>query len=206
MTKTILKRSNKILTNNFLGNMGNLVGNATQNKFRGNISNTHKTNAATVALLPGHYPIIGISGSTIHHHNKSELEKAGHQVTTIFDDASVPHSDDQGNVVMSPADPRFTIRSFVEYIRNNAMIIQSMTIHADNPEAYGGNLKIQKTNPFNRPAEIPVELDKFFNTSQYQDKKIDIDFTGDELEISDDVLVTLVVPKDSNVGVTMRFI
>ncbi len=207
MKKRILNNANKVLTNNFTGKMSIIqnVGIATQNKFRGNIQNTHATSAATVALLPGHYPTAGVSGTTIHYHDKSELTKAGIVVDAIWDDATVSFASDTGNIVMSPADPTFTIRSFRKYIELNPMIVTSMTIHANDVDAYGGNLKLKKTNPFNVPAEIPVELDKFFSTEQYQDNKIDIDFSGDEVEISDDVLMLLVVPAACTVGVTMRF-
>lgn len=209
MAKQILKRANKVLTNNFLGTMAiQTVGNATQNKFRANIDNQHANAAAVVAITPGHLPTIGISGGAVHYHDTSELKKAGHSdVTTVLDDATVSFSDGttEGNIVMSPASPSKTIRAWRKYMEFNPMILSSMTLHADDINTYGGDLLIQKTNPFNRPTEIPVELDKFFSTSQFQDGKIDIDFTGDELEVSDDVLIKLIVPAACKVGVTMRF-
>ena len=212
MAKQIIKRANRILTNNFLGNMGTqTVGNATQNHFRGNIENTHTSLAATVALLPGHFPTWGVDvtadgpavNAVVHSHDKSELTKAGHVVDAIWDDATIPFNGAQ--IRMAPADPVFTIRSFREYIKHNALLMTSMTLHANDVDAYGGNLKVQKTNPFNRPAQIPIELNKFFNVDQFQDNKINVSFEDDILEFSDDVLIELIVPSNSKVGVTFRF-
>jgi hypothetical protein len=212
MKAKFLKRVNNTLTNNFMGSTTQNIGIAVQNNYRANINNLN-TQAITVALLPGHYPTIGIdktpaSGALtdvkLHYHDTVELAKAGVSVTTILDDATVMGPSDQ-NIVMGAADPAFSIRSFREYVKLNPLMITSMTIHSSNPDAYGGKLRLQKTNPFNRPSEIPVELDKFFNVDQYQDGKINIDFTGSEVEIADDVLMLLVIPAQCNVGVTFRF-
>ncbi|MDR0602719.1 MAG: hypothetical protein LBG80_00270 [Bacteroidales bacterium] len=188
------------------------VGIAVENKFRANIKNDN-TSAVTVALFSGHYPTLGLTTTSasgaltsvkVHYHDISELTKAGVSVTTILDDDTVKGPNDQ-NIAMSAADPNYTIRSFHEYIKLNPMILTSMTIHASNPTAYGGSLRLQKTNPFNRPSEIPVELDKFFDVSQFQDNKINISFVGSEIEVADDLLMTFVVPGGSEVGVTFRF-
>jgi hypothetical protein len=214
MNDKFLKRVNNTLTNNFLGEMSTTqnVGIAIQNKYRANIKN-NAAQAVIIALFAGHYPVIGLDKTvnaagaltdvSLHYHDTGELTKGGTFVNAILDDATVPAPGDT-TIVMSAADPTFTIRAFREYIRLNPMYLTSMTIHADNVDAYGGNLKLQKTNPFNRPSEIPVELDKFFEVSQFQDGKINIDFTGSEVEFSDDVLVLFVVPANSNVGVTFR--
>lgn len=209
--QNFLKRVNKHLTNNFMSTVQN-VGVAVENKFRANITNQN-TSSATIALFPGHYPVLGLTTTTasgaitsvkLHYHDTDELKAAGIAVSTVLDDATVPGPNDQP-IAMSAADPIYTIRAFREYIKLNPMILTSMTIHANNKDAYGGSLRLQKTNPFNRPSEIPVELDKFFEVSQFQDGKINISFSGSEIEISDDLLMLFVVPGSSAVGVTFRF-
>lgn len=220
----ILKRSQLNLTNNFKkDNTMNTVQGATQNKFRANIQNSSSTHAATIALLPGHYDTLGIINgeieqsatepyavtkitSTVHYHSTTELTCAGVVAHTVLDDVSATEVSYQGGyIIMTAADSAYTINNFRRYIERNPMILKSMTIHSSTTTAFEGNLKIQKTNPFNRPAEIPIELDKFFSTMQMQDGKIDIDFSKDNLEISDDVLMLLVVPASTTLGVTFRF-
>lgn len=219
----ILKRSKLNLTNNFnTVNTMETVQGATQNKFRANIQNSSSTHSATVALLPGHYDTLGIINtitqaatepyavsavtSAIHYHSTTELACAGVTANTVLDDVSATEVSYQGGyVIMTAADSAYTINSFRRYIERNPMILKSMTIHSSTTTAFEGNLKIQKTNPFNRPAEIPIELDKFFSVNQMQDGKIDVDFSKDNLELSDDVLMLLVVPASTTLGVTFRF-
>jgi hypothetical protein len=222
MKKSEILNKISLLTNNFTGGKNMGASNATQNKFKANINNTSSTHACTVALLPGHYDTIGVISTVtqattepyavsaitnkIHYHDTSELTCAGVVCNTVLDDVDATEVSYQGGyIIMTPFDSAYTINSFRRYVMHNPMILKSMTLHSASTSAYEGNLKIQKTNPFNRPAEIPIELDKFFDTKQFQDGKIDIDFSEDNLEIADDVLMLLVVPASVSVGVTFRF-
>lgn len=219
-----LKRSQQILTNNFNGQNNTIMSiqNATQNKFKANIKNSATNKSATIALLPGHYDTIGVVTtlsqadatpfavsnivSTVHYHNLTELTCAGVVAHTVLDDVEATEvAYGNGYIIMTAADSAYTINSFRRYIERNPMILKSMTLHSSTTTAYEGNLKIQKTNPFNRPTEIAVELDKFFLTDQFQDGKIDIPMEADNLELSDDVLMLLIVPAGVTVGVTFRF-
>ncbi|MDR1458712.1 MAG: hypothetical protein LBI60_00635 [Bacteroidales bacterium] len=190
------------------------IVNALDNRFSSYIKNTHTSKAAILVIFPGHYPTIGLDvkkeGANVtdvkwHYHDLTELNSAGFSVTTVLDEATVAFPDNVGSVVMSSADPMFSIRSFRNYVNNSQQVMTSITIHSDNPAAYNGSLRLQKTNPYNRPQEIPVELDRFFDTSQYQDNKIDIDLSGNEIIASNDFLMTLVIPPGASIGLTLRF-
>ena len=108
---------------------------------------------------------------------------------------------DEGTLVMSASDPSVRIEDFLNYIKTNPTPLKGMTIIASDKMAFETSMKVAKLNPFGREKEEQIDLGRFFNKFQNQDDRIDISFTGSELELSDDLLWTVNVPA----GVTMDF-
>ena len=104
-------------------------------------------------------------------------------------------------LAMSASDPSVRIEDFLNYIKTNPTPLKGMTIIASDKMAFETSMKVAKLNPFGREKEEQIDLGRFFNKFQNQDDRIDISFTGSELELSDDLLWTVNVPA----GVIMDF-
>lgn len=127
------------------------------------------------------------------------LVNKGYPVDVVLADETVVFDDK--NFVMSASDPSVRIEDFLNYIKTNPTPLKGMTIIASDKMAFETSMKVAKLNPFGREKEEQIDLGRFFNKFQNQDDRIDVSFTGSELEISDDLLWTVNVPA----GVTMDF-
>ena len=128
------------------------------------------------------------------------LVNKGYPVDVVLADETV-EVDKTGPFAMSASDPSVRIEDFLNYIRTNPTPLKGMTIIASKKLAFETSMKVAKLNPFGREKEEQIDLGRFFNKFQNQDDRIDISFTGSELELSDDLLWTVNVPA----GVTMDF-
>ena len=127
------------------------------------------------------------------------LVNKGYPVDVVLADESVKVSG--SDIIMSASDPSVRIEDFLSYIKTNPTPLKGMTIIASDKMAFETSMKVAKLNPFGREKEEQIDLGRFFNKFQNQDDRIDISFTGSELELSDDLLWTVNVPA----GVTMDF-
>ncbi len=132
------------------------------------------------------------------------LVNKGYPVDVVLADETVLIREDRDGkeeVVMSASDPSVRIEDFLNYIKTNPTPLKGMTIIASDKMAFETSMKVAKLNPFGREKEEQIDLGRFFNKFQNQDDRIDVSFTGSELELSDDLLWTVNVPA----GVTMDF-
>lgn len=127
------------------------------------------------------------------------LVNKGYPVDVVLADETVVF--DKGTLAMSASDPSVRIEDFLNYIKTNPTPLKGMTIIASDKMAFETSMKVAKLNPFGREKEEQIDLGRFFNKFQNQDDRIDVSFTGSELELSDDLLWTVNVPA----GVTMDF-
>lgn len=127
------------------------------------------------------------------------LVNKGYPVDVVLADETVVF--DNRNFAMSASDPSVKIEDFLDYIKTNPTPLKGMTIIASDKMAFETSMKVAKLNPFGREKEEQIDLGRFFNKFQNQDDRIDVSFTGSELELSDDLLWTVNVPA----GVTMDF-
>ena len=212
MKNKYLTLASKNLSNNFLGgqNMGSVetLVTAISNKFGMTITSTSAT-PRVIALLPSYYKTLGTKDIgtstdpnwTPHYHNKQALIDAGIFVDAIVDDDTWTFDGDTGNLTIYSVDPNKKIRDFLEYIKSYPHLIVGMTIHSPNIKTYEGILKLQRPNPFNDSARVPVDLNQYFKTNQYQDNKIDIDLSGISLELTPDLLLLMTIPASTTVTV-----
>ena len=128
------------------------------------------------------------------------LVNKGYPVDVVLADETVVIGD-KATLVMSASDPSVRIEDFLNYIKTNPTPLKGMTIIASDKMAFETSMKVAKLNPFGREKEEQIDLGRFFNKFQNQDDRIDISFTGSELELSDDLLWTVNVPA----GVIMDF-
>jgi hypothetical protein len=206
MKREILKSAQKNLSNNFKGKTMDTVT-ATANSFSADITNG-SSQPVNIALIPGHYPTLGMTTGTPdipHYHNLAELAKAGIAVNAILDDGD--QSVSGGTLTCAPADPAYSIRSFLEYIKSFEMLVSQISLRspAGNVNVYNNKLKFSKSNPFNRTEEIPVKTNQFFDVRQYQDFRIDISMLGTGLKLTKDLVAILTIPANSTVGVDFYF-
>ena len=129
------------------------------------------------------------------------LVNKGYPVDVVLADETVAFDDPDKTLTMSASDPSVKIEDFLNYIKTNPTPLKGMTIIASDKMAFETSMKVAKLNPFGREKEEQIDLGRFFNKFQNQDDRIDISFTGSELELSDDLLWTVNVPA----GVTMDF-
>jgi len=210
MKTNVLRLAESNLSNNFKGkgeSMEAIV--ATANSFSADITNT-ATVPVNIALIPGHYPVVGIgldgSDKPIpHYHNLAELQKAGITVQAILDDGEQAVTG--GNITCNASDPAFSIRSFLEYIKTFDMVVSQVSLRSPlgNVAVYDNKLKLSRSNPFFRTEEIPVKTNQFFSVNQYQDFRIDISMLGTGLKLTKDLVVILTIPPKSTVGVDFYF-
>lgn len=131
------------------------------------------------------------------------LQKAGYNVGAVLHDGS--YSDGNVDVVMTPGDPTRTIKQFLDYIKMNPTKLKSLEIYSANANALDSSLKLTFVNPFFKNAEQTIDLSTFFDLYQYNQNRIKIDFTGNELELSDVSLLTAVIPANTSMKFIMRF-
>lgn len=129
------------------------------------------------------------------------LVNKGYPVDVVLADETFVLDDPTKTFIMSASDPSVRIEDFLNYIKTNPTPLKGMTIIASNKMAFETSMKVAKLNPFGREKEEQIDLGRFFNKFQNQDDRIDVSFTGSELELSDDLLWTVNVPA----GVTMDF-
>ncbi|MDR3046198.1 MAG: hypothetical protein LBU51_01105 [Bacteroidales bacterium] len=168
-------------------------------------------NQVRVALLPGHYDTSGFittgtesSFTTVKTmSNPSELITAGYNVDSVVDDGSFYAA--KGTITCIASNPSKTIRSFLDYIKTNPRSLKGLQIVTSDQNAFDSTLTVSSTSPFSRNAEKDIFLNDFFSSFQYQNDRITIDFSADQLEIADITLLIAVIPAGCSMKFTMRF-
>ena len=200
------------------------ISKAIRNQFKFKLENG-ASKTVRVALIPAYLQkmnvktrivdvVIGIDGDGepetsviempvgVTYSNPELLVNKGYPVDVVLADEAVRVGDGMNDViVMSASDPSVRIEDFLNYIKTNPIPLKGMTIIASDKMAFETSMKVAKLNPFGREKEEQIDLGRFFNKFQNQDDRIDVSFTGSELELSDDLLWTVNVPT----GVTMDF-
>lgn len=134
------------------------------------------------------------------------LVNKGYPVDVVLADETVEIDDGKnGKIVMSASDPSVRIEDFLNYIKTNPTPLKGLSIIASDKMAFETSMKVAKLNPFGREKEEQIDLGRFFNKFQNQDDRIDVSFTGSELELSDDLLWTVNVPAKVTMDFSLYF-
>lgn len=176
------------------------------------VNNTGGT-AANVALLSGHYDTETFhaeeDGGDIvvekHCWDASQLVRAGYPVTAVADDGTFTGGGK--TLVFSTPNSTQTIRSFHNYMRMNPRPLKGLQIIANSGGAacWQCDLTVTASSPFNVPQQKTIHLSDFFSAYQYQDDRVNIDFTENELEISDITMLFAIIPNGCSMSFIMKF-
>lgn len=111
----------------------------------------------------------------------------------------------QSDIKMRSIKPTKTIENFRRYMLTNPTPMKRLQVRSEDRKAFDTELTITTADPFNNNKEICVDLSTFFSTEQFQGDRITIDFTGDELELSDVSVVILTVQPRTKMRLLMGF-
>ena len=179
------------------------------------IKNPSTTHAITVSLMPGHYDTseFKVESATVggnvkkSYSNPQSLIDAGYPCDAVIDDGLRPLRSGlgTGNIEMIAADPKNTINSFLAYIRTNPMPLKGMRIMASDQEAFDGSITVASSSPFDRGSERTIQLNDFVSAFQFQNDRISIDLSSDQLELSDITMLFAVIPANSTMKFFLKF-
>lgn len=211
MRSEILQRSKKVLTNNFTGDkkMANVqtAQKAIGDKFGFKIVNGAAT-AKKIGIIPA--PYIPRDGYTIdltapatvtkHMHDLVAILAAGIVVDAVLDDGIIATS-----VVVTAAKSTANIQNFLEFIKTNPLPLKEILIVSTDASAFNGEIELRKVSPFQLGAPQTIELNQFYDPYQQADDRITVKFGDNELELSDDLFMGLIVPAGATMDITFRF-
>lgn len=168
--------------------------------------------AKNVALLCGHFDtsayVTTIAGQAVGEltaatnktlSNPAPLVAAGYPVDACADDG------DYNGIVFSGVDAAKTIRSFRDFMHLNPRPLKGLQVVGPNAAAFNTVLKVSASSPFQRAAEKDIHLVDFFSAYQYQNDRVMIDFSANELEVSDITLLIASIPANTTMSFVLKF-
>ncbi len=186
------------------------VATGLSDQFTINVKNNNEAVKA-VALLVGHYDTSayittittesGVSTATTVKTlcAPDSLVAAGYPVDACADDGTYD------NIIFSGNDTSKTIRSFRDYMHLNPRPLKGLQIVGPNAAAFNPTMKVTASSPFQRAAEKDINLIDFFSAYQYQDDRVMIDFSANELEISDITMLIVNIPANTQMSFILKF-
>lgn len=146
--------------------------------------------------------IITLEGVTLS--SPELLVNKGYPVDVVLADERFDLENNEA-LIMSASNPSIKIEDFLNFIKTNPTPLKNATIIASNKMAFETSMRVAKLNPFGREKEEEIDLGRFFNKFQNQDDRIDMSFSGSELELSDDLLWTIDVPAGVTMNISLYF-
>ena len=199
----LIKESNRVLTNYFNKNMSTTLTKALTNRFQFVINNPSSNGDKQVAIAVANFATIDVTAATRAnaYQNKTELAAAGYNCDVILDDATV------SDVVMGAADSQKTIRHFMEHMKNNARYIKKITINvgSGNSAAFDTTLTIANVTPFGRGEVKDLDVNQFFERSQFQDGKVELPFEDGELAWDSNLYMAMTVLSGYKYSISVEF-
>ena len=212
MRSEILQRSNKVLTNNFTGDkkMASVptAQKAIGDKFGFKIVNGAAT-AKKIGIIPAPYiPRDGYAldltptkeSVTKNMHDITAITAAGIVVDAVLDDGIIAT-----DVTVTAAKSTASIQNFLEFIKTNPLPLKEILIVSSDASAFNGEIELRKVSPFQLGAPQTIELNQFYDPYQQADDRITVKFGENELELSDDLFMGLIVPAGATLDITFRF-
>lgn len=200
-----MKRAEKELTNYFTGQpkQNNKMSLATSisDKFQFSIVNENAAAAKRVAIFTGNIRSKGTDCKSANYSTAATaaLAAEGYIVDSVLCDAT------DSNVSMRSVDSSKSIAHVMEYFRYNQRYVKKVTIASNNVAAYNTSMSMCSLNPFHKEAERDIDLNQYYKTSQYQNDKIEIEYTEGELQINDCLFWAINVPSSTTLQITIEF-
>jgi hypothetical protein len=157
----------------------------------------------TVVLLPGSYPVIGLSGADVstlklHYHDPAAIKNAGNNIDYVLDDGEI---DDAGKVTCTPSDAEFEIQHFLQHIKNNPYKVGQIMVQADNEDVFNEKIVVQRDNPTMGTSKRFIKFSDYFKPTQFQNQKIVIEEPN--IFLSDETFMFMAIPAGRTV--TMHY-
>lgn len=162
-----------------------------------------------VALLRGYFDTLrvvpGEAGAVKKvYDDVTELQKNGFNVVAVSFDGEKANVKGELGIVFGSGDPNVTIEAMHRYLQTNPQMLRQLKIVANDQDAFDSDLVLTKASPLGNSAPVRIPLLGFFKEDQYQSDRITIDFNQNEVELSDDLVVEIVVA--ANAKMTFTFV
>lgn len=162
-----------------------------------------------VALLPGYFntdriiPGTEVGTFAIIHDDVTELQKNGFGgVVAVAFDGEKANVKGANGIVFNSGDPGVTIEAIRRYIQTNPQMLRQLKIVANDQDAFDSDLVLTKASPLGNGAPVRLPLLGYFKETQFQSDRITIDFDKNEVELSDDLVMEIVVAANSKLTFT----
>jgi len=180
-------------------------------KFKFTVENKNATDK-TVALLPGFFntdrlhlvegtPNVGY----ILKDSGVEISAAGYGVDAVIDDKLSALADTvYGNIVCTPGNPQFSIRAFRNFVKEQALVLQGMTIQRLNDvSVFDQTIRIVEASAVEKIGEDFLSLQDFYSPNQYDSTKIVMEKLG--LLLNFQTLMIMTIPAGAKVAYSFNF-
>lgn len=179
-------------------------------KFTMNVTNGAAT-AQKVALLKAFYEtraiaMVGEAGSevpTLVKNSVAELVKNGFVVSAVAHDGETPIG--AKAIAFSSGNPSVSIDAFHQYLLTNPRKLRELSIVVSDQNALSSDIELTIASPLGNGKTTNIELMQFFSQYQNQNDRITIDFSNNELEMSDVLMMCLNMAPNCTMQFTFRF-
>lgn len=169
-------------------------------KFSFQIANAASSDIV-IALLSANYKTskANVTTGAISYNDATEIQNAGFSaVGAVLDDGTIATS-----VTASAANPNFTIRHFMEFVKHNPLVLKEMTVQASNADFFSQNLTVAYVSPLGDYGRDYIPLSDFFGVNQSSTTKIEIQDLN--MPIDDTTLMYVKIPAGRTVSFTYKF-
>ncbi|MDL2309029.1 hypothetical protein LJC53_05550 [Bacteroidales bacterium OttesenSCG-928-C03] len=167
------------------------------NHFTVLIENKLSSRPARIALIPANFDTKAVVNGKLAYNSIDEINKAGYNVEAVLCEGAFTNTVNEvvtADVAMQAADPARTIRHFLDYIKLNPIKLKNLEIVSDDANMFDTNMVLTFVNPFFKDQEQSIDLSTFYDLYQEATDRIRLDFTGNEVELSDISLLMAVIP------------
>lgn len=128
----------------------------------------------------------------------SEIVAAGYACDYVLDDGTIATS-----LTCTPANSKFTVRAFREYIKQQGKVMVDMTVQANNVAAFNGVIEVVKASAVSGAAPQYLPLNDFLSVDQTSTTKVNLRNVG--LEMTFDTLMLLPIQTGHEITIAFRF-
>lgn len=166
-------------------------------KFAFKIQNTGGSDKV-IALLPGQLNTMAVSGGVLVFNDKTELNTYGVPVDGVLIDGTII-TDVTGTAKSASA----TIRHFLDYVKANPLMLQELTVEANNKDVFEEEIYLRQGTPLDGTGDKQISLTDYLNTMQVQDTKVNIPLGN--LPVGNNTIMWMNIPAGRTVNFNFKF-
>jgi hypothetical protein len=180
-------------------------------KFKFTVENKNAEDKA-IALLPGFFNtdrLHMVEGAPntgyILKDSGIEITSAGYAVDSVVDDKNSALADAvYNNIICTPGNPQFSIRSFREFVKEQPLVLQGMTIQRLNDvSVFDQTIRIIEASAIEKIGEDFLSLQDYYSPNQYDSTKIVMEKLG--LLLNFQTLMIMTIPAGAKVAYSFNF-